>query len=228
MISFYDKVFKNDCDLQATKKLLLSQPELSYERQGGRNLLHRAVVLGQQDVVRLLLEVREGLLYEGDKDGYTPLHLVGETLWLEGGDDGEIARSIAKILLDSGASVERKNNSGQTPLLAMFFRAGQQHGWLDTIRILLEAGSDPNAKDKDGCTYLHYIANESDILSRLETTRLLIRAGATSKKNLQGQTPFDVALSKEDRMPRQRAGRIAKIAEISSLTMLCEFHQNCD
>ena len=87
---------------------------------------------------------------------------------------------LVQLLLDSGASVDRPNSFGKTPLMY-----AAQFGDAETLRILLAAGADPKAKTiaVRGCTVLvkqgsrtalHYAAENAG----LAVMKSLIQAGA--------------------------------------------------
>lgn len=62
-------------------------------------------------------------------------------------------------------------------------------GDLDAIKILMDAGSDINAKGETGCTPLHYAASNN----HPEVIKFLINAGAENKSNDDGIFPFELA-----------------------------------
>ncbi len=90
-------------------------------------------------------------------EGWTPL--------MAAVDNGSLEN--VRLLLQHGAKINEKNNAGETALL----RACQP--WSSNtamIRVLLEAGADPNIGDKDGETPLHKITNSN----KMEAARLLL------------------------------------------------------
>jgi ankyrin repeat protein len=61
------------------------------------------------------------------------------------------------------------------------------------VKLLLDAGADPNMKLTDGNTLLHGIAENLKIDNGI--TKMLLDAGADKRvKNKNGETPFFVAL----------------------------------
>ena len=93
-----------------------------------------------------------------------------------------------KLLIENGADIESKNDSGKTPLqLAAFIKN------LDAMKLLIEKGADIESKDSDtGQTSLH----EATLLRRLNVMKLLIEKGADiESKNSIGQTPLHIATS---------------------------------
>jgi len=60
--------------------------------------------------------------------------------------------SVAKQLVQAKADLEAKNNAGQTP-----FYLACATGDLDMVKLLFDAGSDPNTVDNQGITALHAV-----------------------------------------------------------------------
>lgn len=179
------------------RTLLEAEPQSLYEREDGDTLLHTAIRSGNIGAVDYLLDAHKELLETADKNGNTPLHVVAQTFWLNAGRDGTIATQLLPKLLLAGASLSRTNKVGQTPLLTLSVRANTQPNWLEAINMLLSAGADPNAKDIDGCTYLHYIARDCEVWSPIPIVDLLLKAGADpSIKNRDFQTPLEICLGK--------------------------------
>lgn len=56
-----------------------------------------------------------------------------------------------KLLLEKGADVDAKDNSGNTALIY-----AAVNGHIETVKILVEKGADVNAEDKDGLTALFW------------------------------------------------------------------------
>ena len=79
------------------------------------------------------------------------------------------------------------DEDGSTPLIQ-----AATHGKTETVKILIEAGADLNARDNDGCTALM----EAD---EIEKVSLLLNAGADmSLKNHDGQTALSRAIENKD------------------------------
>ena len=88
------------------------------------------------------------------------------------GGSNEERMEISKLLIRHGAKVDIPSNSGATPL----FEAAR-HGNLDAIRILVDAGADPNAVDKKGNNILLALVGNDPAhgdKSRQEKTGLLL------------------------------------------------------
>jgi ankyrin repeat protein len=105
--------------------------------------------------------------------------------------------TLAEVLADVGAApgfdgvnsvgLSTRGSRGQTPLHWMAYL-----GDVDGVRLLLEAGADPNAVDQSGNTALH-----DAVLSRQHlVVALLVAGGADSSvRNLEGKSPLDLALA---------------------------------
>ena len=76
----------------------------------------------------------------------------------------------AKMLVECGVSISDTRNTQQTLPLEEAAASGN----LATVRLLLECGQDPNHRDRDGWSAIHWAAEEG----HLEIVRLLLNAGA--------------------------------------------------
>jgi ankyrin repeat protein len=105
----------------------------------GLSALGYAVENGHVDSVRLLLQ--RGANAKQDNHGHPPLL---QTAALEGRSD------IAVVLIAGGAKV----NEVALTQFGTALHAAAFHGYLDVVRVLLEAGTDPDIRDGDGATAL--------------------------------------------------------------------------
>jgi ankyrin repeat protein len=99
--------------------------------------LHQAAVLGQADEVARLIAAGEDVA-AADKQGLTPLHMAA----MQDMDE------VAAILIAAGSPVMARDSFGNTPLhRAVFaFKGGDP----TLIRLLLDAGADPDAPNTAG------------------------------------------------------------------------------
>jgi ankyrin repeat protein len=121
-----------------------------------------------------------------------PLGPFGNTIMMQAIaflSSGVKAASFVGMLLSKGASVHATNRDKKT---ALFFAAAFDR--VDAMRLLLERGADPNAKDANQNRPLHF-AQSVDAVS------LLFTSGAkVNVKNKQGNTPLHVAFGLQNRM----------------------------
>jgi ankyrin repeat protein len=87
-----------------------------------------------------------------------------------------------RILIDSGANIEKGGNNGTTPRMS-----ASSHGHLETVKLLIEMGSRVNAEDEDGDTALAYASIRGAPEGVLNE---LVTAGADVKhQDRRGKTP---------------------------------------
>jgi ankyrin repeat protein len=113
--------------------------------------------------------------------------------------------NVARLLVRRGADVNHCGRNGFTPLilasfigptmLAMRRRSTDlsivySEGQLEMVKLLLDAGADPNASTDDGFTPLMAASGEGYV----EIVRLLLQARAdVTAKNKRGSTPLSLA-----------------------------------
>mmetsp|Transcript_28982 Transcript_28982/g.70676 ORF Transcript_28982/g.70676 Transcript_28982/m.70676 type:complete len:190 (-) Transcript_28982:233-802(-) len=128
----------------------------------GRQAFLAAVERGNLMMVKSQIERIGGLDFVDEKTGYTPLHMASV---VGTGDYFE----IAKLLIQSGAPIDKEDLKGQSCLFL-----ASLGGHLDLVKMLLDHGADVNRETKEGYTPF-YVACWRN---RLEVAKLLLKLGA--------------------------------------------------
>mmetsp|Transcript_12021 Transcript_12021/g.29586 ORF Transcript_12021/g.29586 Transcript_12021/m.29586 type:complete len:410 (-) Transcript_12021:336-1565(-) len=90
-----------------------------------------------------------------DEDGWTPLHWAVRYSNVD----------LVKMLLEAKASVEAKNENGQTPL---HLAVDKYEGNIEIVKLLLKSGANPNARDRAHMTpYEIATLEESEDIAKL-------------------------------------------------------------
>ncbi|HZQ24686.1 MAG TPA: ankyrin repeat domain-containing protein [Terriglobales bacterium] len=142
--------------------------------------IFEAAGLGETRRVDELLRADPSLVRGWSPDGFTALHLAAFFSHPE----------TARALVEAGSDVNVASRNGMQ--VAPLHSAAAGHNFA-TVRILLEHGADPNARQHGGWTPIHAAAQDGDE----DMVDLLIKHGADpTLKNDVGLTPLDVAKEK--------------------------------
>ena len=181
--------------------LLEGEPDLDATDNNGDTVTGGSAQNGESELTQALVEAGANV-NTANNDGWTPLH--------DAAREREMRRIIRQV------SPEIANN----PILAMInhnmksiynymppiltslinypnrkepfiqIAANPRESRVDVAKVLIAAGSDPNATDLEGWTPLHGAAESGD----REVAKVLIQAGSDPKaKNNEGKTPLDIA-----------------------------------
>lgn len=127
--------------------------------------IHRAIQTGNTTRVRVLIALKPHLVHKVDFNGNTPLH---KTVIYSGQPDSP--ESLYAHLLEKGADIEAKDNSGRTPL-----RVAVDRQQIRVVEFLIEKGAEVQTKDNNHSTPLH-AAGAGGVTP---IVRLLIKNGAS-------------------------------------------------
>ncbi|WP_207535325.1 ankyrin repeat domain-containing protein [Desertivirga arenae] len=114
----------------------LSEVTINCVDRDGRSLIFQAVLVNWKEVLEQLIKYSPDLNLR-DKLGYTALHYATQNYLVD----------IAGFLIEKGAEVDCKSNSGTTPL---FVAVAESKGRGDMIKLLLAKGADPDALNNSG------------------------------------------------------------------------------
>ncbi|MCT7546124.1 ankyrin repeat domain-containing protein [Aliarcobacter cryaerophilus] len=132
--------------------------------------LHWASRKNHIELVKVLIkagaDINEKATYYDDEEGFSGITPLYASITLNNWE-------IAKLLIEAGADVNLgiETDLKYTPLLLI---TSQKEPSLDIFNMLIKAGADINAIDKDSWTPLHYAVKNNHI----EIVNLLIEAGA--------------------------------------------------
>jgi ankyrin repeat protein len=154
-------------------------PEVAevFVRRGAKPDVFEASALGDLESVRKLVSADQGLVNAFAPDGFYPLGLAAYF--------GH--RAVVEFLLKNGADVSLAARNAQK---VTALHAGASRGGAEIVKMLLEAGADPNAKQERGFVPLHSAAANGNAA----VVELLLKHGAAANaKADDGKAPADLA-----------------------------------
>jgi ankyrin repeat protein len=158
-------------------------PELAevFVRHGAKADVFEASALGDLETARRLVHGDRALVNAFAADGFYPLGLAAFF--------GHPA--IVEFLLKNGADVKQAARNAQK---VTALHAGASRGGAQIVKMLLDAGADPNVKQERGFVPLHSAAANGDVA----VVELLLRHGARAdSKADDGKMPADMAAEHE-------------------------------
>ena len=134
--------------------------------------------------VRVLLQ-HGADLHRTNNSGETPLHVAVFT------GVGAAHVGVIKALLDAGARPSAVDGNGLT-VLQRFSRHSENNGAI--VRLLLQAGADPDRKDPRGDAPLHAAIKSGGSYGKAEVVEALLDGGANPcVRDARGSTPYHMS-----------------------------------
>ena len=150
-------------------------------QQTAPTTIFEAAERGDCEAVARLFKVDTKLVEAANAEGDTALHLAAGCRRGE-----EIALPIVRLLLQSGAALDARNTSRQTPLLYAAYA-----GFARIVELLASQGAVVQYQDTNGRSPVHYAAREG----HPAVVEFLIEKGADlSLRDSQNRTPLDYAV----------------------------------
>ena len=158
--------------LPIVKTLIAAKADVNAKDNMGNTPLHLAAIVGYSTIAEALISAGADVNAQ-DQSKFTPLHFASLSGRLK----------ILEMLLKAGADVKLRTdeeNDRGTPLLMAAYRTSlyDKLDFFEGVKLLLQAGADPNETDNRGATPLMYAAQGG----YLESVKELIKAGSDPKR----------------------------------------------
>ncbi|KAJ2993825.1 hypothetical protein NUW58_g1724 [Xylaria curta] len=153
----------------------------------GETVLHIAST-GRSSILKEILQYKHDVNAR-DNRGQTPLQIAIRC--------GDFEEGIVRLLIAHGADTHAVDNNGRTALMILGDHPRQTRGRIALTRILVEADCPLTARDLQGQTVLHHLANKTfDGCTRSAMYRYLVGAGAdpVARDNYDNVVPVDFRL----------------------------------
>ncbi|KAJ5644508.1 hypothetical protein N7507_010519 [Penicillium longicatenatum] len=146
--------------------------------------LHVAIQEQNEDVVRLLLGIDAVDIEAKTNEGWRPIHYASKSL------------SMTKLLLCDQSrflDIDSQTSDGEmTPLCIAGGMNGPEYN--DIVRLLLQAGADPNIADENGFNAFHYAFRRAEPLDESVLSSFLQSHAKLDAKDCRDRTPMYVAM----------------------------------
>ena len=193
-------------DITAVRSLLEIGADVNARDSKNVTVLQLAVVLGNEDIVQLLLEKGanpNGNFVSAVTNSDTPLH-----------DAVRFARTkIAKLLLDHGAEVDARAEDGGTALESAAALENEE-----IVRLLLEKGANPNGNPTSSVEICDTPLHVAVRTGNRTIVNMMLETGADIEAlDKNGDTPLNIAISMKDgnilRLLSQQGGDIDTVLQ---------------
>jgi ankyrin repeat protein len=169
--------------------------------------IHDAAAAGDLNKVRTIVAADAGSINSKDNNGDTPLYLACLRCKV----------AVANFLIDKGANVNARNNSGFTPLHGTNSTWGQDVG---LIQRLIAKGADVNARGSRDETPLYWAAQRGN----LKVVKLLIDHGADLNCGKAFGTVLHVAINNNKEIAKLLVEKGAKLNQRDTQLGQTELH----
>ena len=169
-------------ELDSVRKQLTAGLDVNSIDEKGISLLHKAVIIGNIDLVKLLVENGADLDIELQRVNSNHMRLTPILYAVI-----QNKKNIVSYLINKGVDVDKKLNSNTTIL-----HHASAHNHVDLVQLIISKDADINSCDTNGMSPLHYASNRGN----KKIIEILIAAGANVNAKEGKHTPLDLVLDK--------------------------------